>query len=165
MPIVPFESLPDEARCWVFGARAPLDEIDAPRLMAPVDRYLKQWKAHGVPLTVGRIFRDEFFLVVAVDETNTDASGCSFDGLFRILVQAEEGIGTSMVGGGNVYFRDELDLVHCIPLPDFEFLASTGEVSADTTVFDTTVTTLGAYRERFERPARESWHAQLFKKP
>jgi hypothetical protein len=100
-----------------------------------------------------------------VDETNTDASGCSIDGLFRILVQAEEGIGTSMVGGGNVYFRDELELVHCIPLPDFEFLASTGEVSADTTVFDTTVTTLGAYRERFERPARESWHAQLFKKP
>lgn len=163
MPIVPFDSLPADSRCWVFGARAPLDEVDAPRLMTVVDRFLKEWKAHGVPLTCGRVFRDEHFLVVAVDEASAGASGCSIDGLFRLLVQAEEGIGTSMVGGGNVYFRDEVGLVHCLPLPEFELLAAGGDLSPETTVFDTTVTTLEAYRERFERPARESWHAQLFK--
>lgn len=163
MPIVPFDTLSDDSRCWVFGARAPLDEVDAPRLMTVVDRFLKDWKAHGTPLTCGRVFRDEHFLIIAVDEAATGASGCSIDGLFRALVQAEEGIGTSMVGGGNVYFRDEMGLVHCLPLPDFEFMAKTGDLSPETTVFDTTVTTLEAYRERFERPARESWHAQLFK--
>ena len=100
---------------------------------------------------------------MAVDEAATGASGCSIDGLFRLLVQAEEGIGTSMVGGGNVYFRDEGGLVHCLPLPEFELLVTQGVVTGETIVYDTTVTTLGAYRERFERPARESWHAQLFK--
>lgn len=162
MPIVPLDSLPDDSRCWVFGARAALDEVDAPRLMTVVDRFLKEWKAHGTPLTCGRLFRDEHFLIIAVDEAAAGASGCSIDGLFRLLVQAEEGIGTSMVGGGNVYFRDEVGLVHCLPLPDFEFMAKTGDLSPETTVFDTTVTTLEAYRERFERPASESWHAQLF---
>lgn len=162
MPIVPFDSLPDDARCWVFAARAPLDDVDEPRLMTAVDRFLKQWKAHGVPLTCGRLFRDEHFLVVAVDEAATDASGCSIDGLFRTLQELEEGIGTSMVGGGNVYFRDEGGMVHCLPLPEFELLAAQGDVTTATMVFDTTVTTLGAYRERFEGSAGESWHKQLF---
>jgi hypothetical protein len=163
MPLVPFDTLPDDSRCWVFGARAPIDDVDEPRLLAAVDRYLKQWKAHGQPLVCGRVFRDEHFLVVAVDERASDASGCSIDGLFRTLQEIEAGIGTSMVGGGNVYFRDEGGMVHCLPLPDFEFAAKSGDVSGETTVFDTTVTTLGAYRERFEGAARDSWHRQLLK--
>lgn len=163
MPLVPFDSLPDDSRCWVFGARAPIDEVDEPRVLGAVDRHLKQWKAHGKPLTCGRVFRDEHFLVIAVDERASDASGCSVDGLFRTLQEIEAGIGTSMVGGGNVYFRGEGEMVHCLPLPEFEQLIAEGEVSGDTIVFDTTVTTLAAYRERFEGPARASWHRQLLK--
>lgn len=161
MPLVALETLPDDARCWVFGARAPIDEIDEPRLLSAVDRYLKQWKAHGMPLVCARDFRDEHFLVIAVDEKASDASGCSIDGLFRTLQEIEAGIGTTMVGGGNVYFRDAVGLVHCLPLPEFEQMAAAGDATGETVVFDTTVTTLGAYRERFETRASESWHRQL----
>jgi hypothetical protein len=34
-------------------------------------------------------------------------------------------------------------------------------VTGETAVFDTTITTVGAYRAGFERPARESWQAAL----
>ncbi|MDF2776045.1 MAG: hypothetical protein K0S86_5546, partial [Geminicoccaceae bacterium] len=40
-------------------------------------------------------------------------------------------------------------------------MARTGELSPDTPVFDTALTTAAEWRERFERPARESWHAEL----
>jgi hypothetical protein len=161
MPLVPFASLPDDARLWIFGARAPLDDVDAPRLLGAVDRFLKEWKAHGNPLTCGREFLEEYFLLVAVDERASDASGCSIDGLFRLLQQAEEGIGTSMVGGGNVYFRDQSGLVHCVSRGDFAVMGQDGDVTGDTPVFDTTLTTVGDFRARFERPARQSWHADL----
>jgi hypothetical protein len=160
VPIVPFESLPDDARCWVFGARAPLDEVDAPRLLGAVDGYLRTWKAHGAALTSAREFRDEHFLVVAVDERASDASGCSIDGLFRVLQEIEKGIGTSMVGGGLVHFRQGEFVLACTRA-QFEAMAAAGEVSGETPVFDTTVMTVGAYRAAFERPARESWHSAL----
>lgn len=163
MPLVALETLPDDARCWVFGARAPIDEIDEPRLLGAVDRFLKQWKAHGMPLVCGREFREEHFLIVAVDEKASDASGCSIDGLFRTLQEIEAGIGTTMVGGGNVYFRDSSGLVHCLPLPEFEQLIAAGDVTGETMVFDTTVTTLGALREHFETRAADSWHRQLLR--
>ncbi|MFZ9778940.1 MAG: AMP-binding protein, partial [Ilumatobacteraceae bacterium] len=85
----------------VYGG-APLDDVDTPRLLAAVDAVLLTWAAHGTPLTSARDFRDEHFLVVGVDERAAGASGCSIDGLFRVLQGIVEGIGTSMVGGGMV---------------------------------------------------------------
>ena len=161
MPQVSFDTLPDDARLWIFGARAPLDDVDAPRLLGAVDGFLKTWKAHGTPLTCARDFRDEYFLLVAVDERASNASGCSIDGLFHLLQQAEDGVGTSLVGGGTVYFRDKVGLVHALSRDDFGRLAAQGEVTGDTPVFDTTLTTVGDLRKRFERKAKDSWHADL----
>lgn len=161
MPLVPFEKLPDDARVWVFAAQAPLDEVDEPRLLAAVDGFLITWKAHGAALTCAREFREEYFLAVGVDERASDASGCSIDGLFRVLQKIEEGIGTSMVAGGNVYFRDAGGLVLWCTRAQFELMARMGEVGPDTQVFDTTVTTAGDFRARFEKRAQESWHKSL----
>ena len=161
MPLVPFSTLPNDARVWVFASQAPLDEIDAPRLLAAVDGYLLTWKAHGAALTCARQFNEEYFLVVGVDERASGASGCSIDGLFRVLQKIEDGIGTSMVGGGNVYFRDPTGLVVWCTRAQFELMSKTREVSGETRVFDLTVTTVGEFRTRFERPAEESWHRAL----
>lgn len=161
MPLVPFDQLPDDARVWVFGAQAPLDEVDAPRLLSAVDGFLLTWKAHATPLTCARDFRDEHFLAVGVDERASDASGCSIDGLFRVLQRIEEGIGTSMVGGGLVYFRDASGLVlHCTRA-QFTAMAAMGEVNGETRVFDLTVTTAGDYRAHFERKAKDGWQREL----
>ncbi len=161
MPLTDFESLPDDARLWVFGASAPIDEVDSPKLLTAVDLFLGQWKAHGHPLTSARAWHDERFLVIAVDQRTEGASGCSIDGLFRLLQGQEKAIGASMVGGGQVFFRDKVGLVHSISRTEFASLAKVGEVGADTMVFDTSVASLGAFRAGFEKPVRNSWQAQL----
>ena len=51
MPLVPFETLPDSARVWVFGSDRPLSDDATEHLMQAVEKYLDQWKAHGEPLT------------------------------------------------------------------------------------------------------------------
>lgn len=165
MPTIPFEKMPDDARLWVFAARAPLDDVDGEKVLGAVDQYLKGWRAHGTPLTSARELRDDHFLAVAVDERASDASGCSIDDLFRVLQEIEEGIGTSMVGGGLVYFRDAAGFVHGVTRAEFTHMAAMGEVTPATPVFDTTLTTVGEYRASFERPASAGWQARLFPKP
>ncbi|MDA1082278.1 MAG: hypothetical protein O2973_11520 [Gemmatimonadetes bacterium] len=161
MPVIDFALLPDDARVWVFGASAPVDDIDGPKLLAAVDAFLLQWKAHGHPLTCARDWRDERFLAIGVDQQTEGASGCSIDGLFRTLHGLESAIGANMVGGGRVYFRDPLGLVHAVARAEFEAMARRGEVDGATVVFDTTLTTAGAYRASFEGPARAGWHEEL----
>src|SRR5678815_5444615 len=85
MPRIDFSLLPDDARLWIFAAAEPVIGDRAALLLARVDAYLEQWKAHGSPLTCSRDWREERFLAIAVDQQSTGASGCSIDALFRIL--------------------------------------------------------------------------------
>jgi hypothetical protein len=163
MPIVPFESLPDSSRIWIFGSDQPVTGAAAERLLGAVDGFLEEWRAHGEPLRCGRLWADHRFLVVGVDQSTANASGCSIDGLFRTLQALEGTIGARLVGGGRVYYRDQSGVAQSVPRTELEALVASGAVGPDTTVFDTSITDLGEWREKFERPARKTWVGELMK--
>jgi hypothetical protein len=161
MPVVAFDHLPPDARVWVFAASRPLTPDEQAQVLAPVDAYLAQWKAHGAPLTCARDMRHERFLAIGVDERAAGASGCSVDALFRQLQQLERVLGTPLVQGGRVFWRMSDGAVHAGSRDEFARAAARGDVTADTQVFDTTITTRAAWTDAFEAPARATWHAQL----
>jgi hypothetical protein len=153
MPVVSFDSLPDSARVWIFGSDKQLSDDAATALMRDVGDHLADWKAHGEPLTVGSQLLDDRFLVVAVDQSTTGASGCSIDGLFRVLQAAQSKLGANLVGGGRLFYRDNHGEIQCAPRADLDELRASGAITKDTVVFDTTITDLGTFRKYFERPA------------
>lgn len=157
MPVVPFETLPDSSRVWVFGSDKTLSEDGTTLLLTGVDAHLADWKAHGAPLTVSRMWRDGRFLVVAVDQSTAGATGCSIDGLFRVLQQLEREVGASLVGGGRVFYRGGHGEVESTTRDAIATLVQAGTITKDTVVFDTSLTDLGMWRACFERRARESW--------
>lgn len=161
MPLVPFEALGNGSRVWVFSAEPALDSAAAARLLSRVDAFLSQWVAHGSPLTCGRAWSDDRFLVVGVDQNTAHASGCSIDGLYRALKEFEAENGVSLLSRDAVYFRDEKGDVKAVSRDTFIELSSSGTIAADTVVFDTSVNTLAEWRERFELPAAGSWHRAL----
>lgn len=161
MPLVPFDSLSDESRVWVFASEPALDEEQARDLLVIADQFLERWSAHGSPLTCGRDLREARFLVIGVDPTVTDASGCSIDGLYRRLAQFERQSKVSLLSRDNVFYRDAAGAVRSASREDFARLASSGVVSPHTPVFDTSITSLGEWRARFELQASGSWHRAL----
>jgi hypothetical protein len=161
MPNIEISEMPDSARVWVFGAAAPVVGVHHERLMSAVDSYLSGWRAHGAPLLCARDWRDDRFLAIAVDEAATDASGCSIDGMFRTLANAEADVGTSLVGGSRIFWRDATGAVQSGTRKEFVAAAGSADVSLDTPVMDLTISTVGDWRTRFERPASETWHARL----
>ena len=161
MPRVEFNQLPDDARLWVFASDRPLSSDEARTLLLEVDSFLAGWKAHGAPLRSAREWRDDRFLVIGVDPTVEQASGCSIDGLFRGLRSLETALGTTLVGGGRVFYRDTLGAPQVASRGAVPELAAAGVISRDTRVFDTALTDAGSYRDRFETPARETWVATL----
>ncbi len=161
MPRVEFNALPSSARVWVFGAAAPVTGAARETLLDAVDAHLVRWKAHGAPLVCARDWREDRFLAVAVDEAATGASGCSIDGLYRVLDTLESSIGTSLLDASTVFWRAADGHVQSATRPEFRAAAAAGGIAADTPVFDTTVDSVGAWTKTFERPAAQSWHARL----
>src|SRR5688572_8509280 len=134
MPLVPFDSLPDDARLWVFGAGRQLTDSEADVLLAEVDEFLERWSAHGQPLTAARSWQLGRFLLVSVDERSVPPSGCSIDAMVRVLEGLQGTLGTSLVDHHRVWFRDGGD-VECLDRPAFRKLVEAGKVSPDTMVF------------------------------
>ena len=161
MPLVPFETLPDSARVWVFGSDRPLGEEATTSLLRSVEGYLEQWKAHGEPLTVGYEWRFGRLLVVGVDQRTAGATGCSIDGLFRVLQGLEPQVGAKLVGGGRVFYRDGQGEVQSVDRSELKSLADAGTISENSVIFDTSLTDLGSLRSGFERAARKSWAAGI----
>ena len=161
MPLVPFESLPDDSRVWVFAADPPLQDAGAEQLLDDVERFLAAWNAHGEPLRTGYDWREGRFLTIGVDQSTAGASGCSIDGLYRTLRALEPALGASLLAGGRIFYREASGGVAAVSRETFGDVAAAGVVGRETRVFDTTVTSLADWRTRFERPLAESWHAQL----
>ena len=65
-----------------------------------------------------------------------------------------------------VFFRDAEGQIRHLPRRAFREEVSAGRITADTPVFDLSITTLGELRDgRFERPAGTAWHATAFRIP
>jgi hypothetical protein len=164
MPIIRFSELPDDARLWVFAASDAVIGERSQTLLSAVDEWLAEWKAHGEPLSCGREWRDDHFLVIGVDQSTAGASGCSIDALFRVLQQLQGSLGTSLVGGGRVFYRGADGRITAVSRGEFALRAAAGGIDATTEVFDITTTTAAAYRRGFSARAGETWHREFLPK-
>ena len=157
-----FTHLPDSARLWAFGVEPAPDAEAAARVLDEVDAFLDGWKAHGQDLSAASEWLHGRFLLVAVDEDVTPPSGCSIDALVHRLKGLEEELGLSIVGGAPIWYRTGPDAgseIRRVPRPDFRDLAASGEVAAETVVFDLSITRLGDLRGGgWETTAGQSWH-------
>lgn len=162
MPRIPFDDLPDSARIWTFGVQRDLAPDEEVRLLAAVDGFLDGWKTHGTPLRGGRSWRYGRLLLVGVDEAAAPPSGCSIDALVHALQELEVELDTRIVDNSMVWYRAG-EGVRCDSRGGFRRRVEAGEVTPDTTVFDTTVIRLGDLRRgEWEARAAERWHRRAF---
>jgi len=162
MPRTTFDTLPADARLWIFAAERELSTGEREYLLATVDGFLDHWAAHGHPLTSARDLRHDRFLLIAVDEAAAGASGCSIDALVRDIKRVEASLGLALIDHGPVLFRNG-EAINRVPRDEFSDLARAGTVTPETIVFNNTLTRVGDVRAgRWEVPAAQSWHAAAF---
>ncbi len=162
MSLVDFDELPDSARLWAFGADRSPSPTETAHLLDRMESFLEEWTAHDRRLRAGFDWREHRFLLIGLDESAGDASGCSIDALHQQIRSLEEELGTTMLNGGRVWLEDSRGRIRSLDRPAFRRLAEADEVGPGTVVFDLTVDRLSDVREgRWRRPASEGWHAEL----
>jgi hypothetical protein len=165
MTLADFAGLPDSARLYIFGSSRPLTADETTRFLAAADDFLAGWQAHKADVAAAREWRHGRFLLVAANEEVTALSGCSIDSLVHRIKQFEEEMSMRFLDGGAVFYRRGDEIVR-VGRSEFVRLIETGEVGPGTSVFDNTITTLGALRAGgWELPFERSWHAGLAPTP
>ena len=162
MPRVEFESLPADARVWIFAAERRLTLVEQNQLLGEVDSFIDQWGAHDAPLISGRELLYEQFLFVAVDQKAVGPSGCSIDALVHQIKLLEQDLDIEFVNHAPILFRHDEEICR-VSRDKFLSLVEGENINLETVVFDNTLTRLGDVRDgQWEVPARESWHGDAF---
>lgn len=156
------DTLPGDARVWCFGASDTLPDDTIDELRSSMSGFIERWTAHRAALRAGCDWLHDRFLIVAVDESQVGASGCSIDALTSEIRRLEGMAGVSLLDAAPVWYRGDEGEIRCVSRSEFRRLAGEGRVGPDTVVFDLTTDRLDAVRTgAWEVEAGRSWHAGL----
>jgi hypothetical protein len=158
--LVAFNTLPDSSRIWAYQASRSFTENELQEIRQELDAFIKEWTTHGSDLKAGYEIRYNRFIILALDQTETSASGCSIDASVHFIQQLEKKYNVELLDKMNVSYKQG-EFIAYKPLNDFKKMAKQKAVSKKTIVFNNLVTNKGEYLEYWEVPASESWHSRF----
>lgn len=155
-----FESLPDEARIWIYQCNRTFTDDEISEVKSLLDDFLTQWTAHGQNLKAGYQTPYNRFIIIGLDQSEASASGCSIDASVHFIQALEKRFNVDLLDKMNVSYKQG-EFVAYKPLKDFKRMAKEKAVSKKTVVFNNLVATKAEYIDHWEVPASESWHARF----
>ena len=163
MPFLPFSTLSNNSRIWIFSSNRELSAAESEMLMTEVGSFLQNWTAHKVETTASADLRYNRFLIIGADEDVAKPGGCSIDEMTRRVRMLGETYGVEFIGMPRVDYRDPSGAIQSISRMEFQKQVDNKEVNSSTIVFDNTLTMLSDLQNgKWELPASESWHARAF---
>jgi hypothetical protein len=145
---------PADSRIWLFGLDASLENGDMETVAAHLNRFIDSWQSHGREVKgTFAVIESRFLLIVA----HAGVSGCSTDDLMRTMRKLQDELGIVVMDGLRVFYRDERGAIRSVRRPDFLEMIRDGGITAETPVFDLSLTSLGQLQTgAFERPLKDS---------
>lgn len=144
-----FPELSPESKVWIYTADRLLNQTDKTEIANAMAQFLPQWAAHGNSLFGNYSVEHDRFLILVVDETQSNASGCSIDTSVRFIKDLGTHLGVDFFNRLNMIIEEqgELSTVHVSELKNHP----------EAIVFNPMITNL--------QDLRENWKVQVAESP
>jgi hypothetical protein len=154
------KNMPPDARVWVYQSNKALSDTELNSLEAEGEKFVSNWSAHGAALNASFDVLYNRFIVIAVDEKQALASGCSIDKSVHFIKQIEQQFGLNLFDRMQVAYKSGAEIAAC-SLAEFEKLAAEKKVNEDTIVFNNMINTKAAFDTEWEVPVKNSWQSRV----
>jgi hypothetical protein len=161
---IPFDTLPSDARLWIYQSDRALNEEEEKFLTSELKAFCEQWQAHGQPLQTSFKIEHHHFVILAVDENYNDASGCSIDGSVRILKSMQQEKDIDFFNRSRVAFLLEGE-IKSFPLPELKNLFASGRLAASSPTFNNLVATKSDFDKGWLTTVEKSWLVKYLPNP
>jgi hypothetical protein len=160
--LVEFDKLPKHSRVWIYQSNRRFTQDELIEVADKLTLFVTEWAAHGTGLQAGFELKYERFIVLAVNQDEQNATGCSIDSSVRFIQELESTYNIELLDKMNVAFKQG-EFINFKTLLDFKSMAKSGAIGKKTVVFNNLVTNIAEYNENWEVPAIDSWHSRFFK--
>jgi hypothetical protein len=157
---IPFEQMPDHARVWIYQANRPLTPSESQLIQETLEKGPQGWEAHGAPLQASFEIRFNQVVVVAVNESVNQASGCSIDASTRWFKELAANLNMDFFNRDLAVVRGES--LELIPIGQIKSNVLAGNISPTDTILKPLTDQIAAYRNGWLCPANESYISRHF---
>jgi hypothetical protein len=153
-------NLPDWSRVWIYQSNRPFTEKEMVVLNSQLNAFVQSWAAHSQQLYAACSIVHNQFIILAVDEKQAGASGCSIDKSVHFMQDIENQYGISLFDRMTFAYMDN-DTVKTASKPTFKRFYTEGVINDETPVFDNLVNTVKDLKSTWVKPLKESWHRRF----
>lgn len=157
---IEFKDLPKKSRVWIYQSNRVFTKNEIELISLKAEDFINSWTRHGDDLKGSFTIKYDQFLVLAVDESFNNVSGCSIDSSVRFVQVIEKDLQLDLTDKMNITFKDG-DNINLVKLSDFQLFAKQQKITAKTIVFNNMVNTKEDFENNWEVPAKESWHKRF----
>jgi hypothetical protein len=158
---LPFENLPEESKIWIYQSNRKFSDDEFIAIETDLKAFIETWSAHSTSLEASYLLKYNRFIILAVNQENQIATGCSIDKSVEFIQSLEKKYEVDLLDKMNVTFKLGEHVAHK-PLIEFKKMAKEKAVSENTIVFNNLVNTIEEFNENWEVPAADSWHSRFF---
>ena len=158
---VDFESLSGTSRIWVYQSSRELRESEVVEMSHKLKHFIEEWTRHGDDLKGSFQIKYNHFIILAVDESFNQVSGCSIDASTHVFKNFEEEYQVELLNKLNTAFKYG-EHINVVSLGDFQKYVKESKIQPETTVFNNMVQTKKELDLLWEIPASKSWHSRYF---
>jgi hypothetical protein len=137
--------LPDYARVWQYISNRKLTDAEVQDITAKAKVFCTRWTAHDQDLHADAWVSLNYILVIAVDETQAGATGCSIDKSTHFVEEMGKSLGVDFFVRDRVFYINQDNEVAVTTLSNIKGAAAADDLSAYTSVFDTAASSVGAF--------------------
>ncbi len=146
------------SRVWIYQSGRRFTEEQQREIDEQLYQFYSQWTTHGAPVKGWAKLLFGQFIVVLADETGSNVSGCSTDGMVRIIKSIERQYDTNLFDRLTLTFLVK-GAPQMLPMGQVQYAIDKGYIDGDTLLFNNTVETKGQLENNWLVPLKESWLA------
>ena len=139
-----------------------ISDLDIESLEKKIEVFLSSWTSHGDQLKVASKIKYNLFIIIALDQSCSTASGCSIDKLVNFIKNIENEYQISLLDRLDISYRDK-NKISVLRLDDFKRKILEKKINNDTIVFNNLINLKSDLDYNWEIPINRSWHQKLIK--
>lgn len=153
---VPFESLPDHSRIWVYQSNRKLNCQELNIISDTLRAFTKRWNVHSTPLPSSFDMRFDQFVILAADEDAFSASGCSIDDSVRTIKDLGKLISADFFDRTQMAFKNN-EIIVTIAMNDLKEQYRLGAWNDESLFFNNLVSVKSDLESLWLVPATSAW--------
>jgi hypothetical protein len=157
---VEFDTLQESSRVWIYQANREFKQSEFDNISIILHKFVSNWKRHGENLRASFKLKYNKFIILAVDESYNDVSGCSIDSSVQIIREIQNEFNIDLLNKMIVSFKDG-ENINTVSLKEFKEFARMHKIDNNTVVFNNLINSKAEFENDWEITAGKSWHKKF----